>query len=103
MQTIQTHPSGPVEHVTLEDVNYYFLEYFTCECELLFLLTAQYYIDECDKRNEGFISQILCYLQTIRSRLAPGAAFTLLGYSFGVVVALEIAKVLEAEGIVNSY
>ncbi|XP_033606886.1 uncharacterized protein LOC111863284, partial [Cryptotermes secundus] len=34
----------------------------------------------------------------IHSRLAPGAPFTLLGYSFGGLLALELALELEAEG-----
>jgi fatty acid synthase len=37
-------------------------------------------------------------LQHIRSRLAPGAPFSLLGYSFGALLALELALELEAEG-----
>jgi thioesterase domain-containing protein len=41
--------------------------------------------------------QIL-FLQHIQSRLAPGASFNLLGYSFGGILALELAVALEAEG-----
>jgi fatty acid synthase len=37
-------------------------------------------------------------LQHIHSRLAPGAPFRLLGYSFGTLLALELALELEAEG-----
>lgn len=37
-------------------------------------------------------------LQHIHSRLAPGAPFRLLGYSYGVMLALELALALEAEG-----
>jgi thioesterase domain-containing protein len=37
-------------------------------------------------------------LQHIHSRLAPRAPFRLLGYSFGGLVALELALKLEAEG-----
>ena len=40
----------------------------------------------------------LSVLQHIRSRLAPGAPFRLLGYSFGGLLALELALQLEAEG-----
>jgi thioesterase domain-containing protein len=43
-----------------------------------------------------------CYtdlsLQDIHSRLAPGEPFSLLGYSFGGLLALELALELEAEG-----
>jgi fatty acid synthase len=46
-----------------------------------------------------------CYtdlsLQNIRSRLAPGAPFSLLGYSFGGLLALELALELEAEARVG--
>lgn len=38
------------------------------------------------------------FLQHIQSRLAPGASFNLLGYSFGGILALELAMALEAEG-----
>jgi thioesterase domain-containing protein len=38
------------------------------------------------------------FLQHIRSRLPPDAAFNLLGYSFGGMLALEVAMALEAEG-----
>jgi thioesterase domain-containing protein len=38
------------------------------------------------------------FLQHIRSRLAPGASFNLLGYSFGGILAMELALELEAEG-----
>jgi pimeloyl-ACP methyl ester carboxylesterase len=52
----------------------------------------------CDKENVI----ILCYtdlsLQHIHSRLAPGEPFSLLGYSFGGLLALELAMELEAEG-----
>ncbi|XP_077296456.1 fatty acid synthase-like [Arctopsyche grandis] len=37
-------------------------------------------------------------LISIRSRLTPGGVFTLLGYSFGVIIALEVARILENEG-----
>jgi thioesterase domain-containing protein len=37
-------------------------------------------------------------LQHIHSRLAPGTPFSLLGYSFGGLLALELALELEAEG-----
>ncbi|PNF18738.1 hypothetical protein B7P43_G05011 [Cryptotermes secundus] len=37
-------------------------------------------------------------LPHIHSRLAPGAPFRLLGYSYGVMLALELALALEAEG-----
>ena len=40
----------------------------------------------------------LSVLQHIRSRLAPRAPFRLLGYSFGGLLALELAMQLEAEG-----
>ena len=40
----------------------------------------------------------LSVLQHIHSRLAPRAAFRLLGYSFGGLLALELALQLEAEG-----
>nr|WRO29226.1 FAS2 protein [Tuta absoluta] len=36
--------------------------------------------------------------ETARSRLTPGASFTLLGYSFGSVPILELAAKLESEG-----
>jgi thioesterase domain-containing protein len=38
------------------------------------------------------------FLQYIHSRLAPGASFNLLGYSFGGAVAMEVAVALEAQG-----
>jgi thioesterase domain-containing protein len=38
------------------------------------------------------------FLQHIRTRLAPNASFNLLGYSFGGILALELAVALEAEG-----
>ena len=44
------------------------------------------------------ISVSLSVLQHIRSRLAPRAPFCLLGYSFGGLLALELALQLEAEG-----
>jgi fatty acid synthase len=37
-------------------------------------------------------------LQHIHSRLVPGAPFCLLGYSFGGLLALELALELEADG-----
>ena len=40
----------------------------------------------------------LSVLQHMRSRLAPCAPFRLLGYSFGGLLALELALELEAEG-----
>src|SRR5215469_5142735 len=40
----------------------------------------------------------LSVLQHIHSRLAPCAPFRLLGYSFGGLLALELALQLEAEG-----
>jgi len=40
----------------------------------------------------------LSVLQHIHSRLAPRAPFRLLGYSFGGLLALELALKLEAEG-----
>ena len=40
----------------------------------------------------------LSVLQHIHSRLAPCAPFRLLGYSFGGLLALELALKLEAEG-----
>ena len=40
----------------------------------------------------------LSVLQHIHSRLAPRAPFCLLGYSFGGLLALELALQLEAEG-----
>ena len=40
----------------------------------------------------------LSVLQHIRSRLAPRAPFRLLGYSFGGLLAMELALQLEAEG-----
>jgi len=40
----------------------------------------------------------LSVLQHIHSRLAPRAPFRLLGYSFGGLLALELALQLEAEG-----
>ncbi|KAL4704385.1 hypothetical protein ACJJTC_017619 [Scirpophaga incertulas] len=36
--------------------------------------------------------------ETVRSRLAPGANFWILGYSFGSLLALELAAKLESEG-----
>jgi thioesterase domain-containing protein len=39
------------------------------------------------------------FLQHIRARLAPGDTFNLLGYSFGGILALELALALEAEGL----
>jgi len=41
---------------------------------------------------------LLSFLQHIHSRLAPRAPFCLLGYSFGGLLALELALQLEAEG-----
>jgi thioesterase domain-containing protein len=41
---------------------------------------------------------LLSVLQHIHSRLAPHAPFHLLGYSFGGLLALELALQLEAEG-----
>jgi len=41
---------------------------------------------------------LLSVLQHIHSRLAPRAPFRLLGYSFGGLLALELALQLEAEG-----
>lgn len=38
-------------------------------------------------------------LPHIRARLAPGVAFNLLGYSFGGILALELALALETEGL----
>ena len=40
----------------------------------------------------------MCVLQHVHSRLATRAPFYLLGYSFGGLLALELALKLEAEG-----
>ena len=59
------------------------------------------YAEECNVRT-AICHQIkpvsLCVLQHIHSRLAPCAPFRLLGYSFGALLALELALKLEAEG-----
>jgi thioesterase domain-containing protein len=57
-------------------------------------LTVQ---DNCDREKITSCGVIL-FLQHIHSRLAPGAPFSLLGYSFGGLLALELALELEAEG-----
>ncbi|XP_053616908.1 fatty acid synthase-like [Plodia interpunctella] len=48
--------------------------------------------EDCDKMVERLY-------QSVISRLAPGAPFWLLGYSFGSVLTLELAARLEAQGL----
>jgi len=46
----------------------------------------------------AYQTSFLSVLQHIHSRLAPHTPFRLLGYSFGGLLALELALQLEAEG-----
>ncbi|XP_077295534.1 fatty acid synthase-like [Arctopsyche grandis] len=62
------------------------------KCQATVLQLGYEYPDETIKDTANRL------LTVIRSRLTPGAEFTLLGYSFGVVIALEVANILEKEG-----
>ncbi|XP_063541437.1 fatty acid synthase-like isoform X1 [Cydia strobilella] len=51
--------------------------------------------------NEDIEAMVNRLYLTVRTRLAPGGPFTLLGYSFGCQLMLELAAKLEAEGHKN--
>ncbi|CAG9791214.1 unnamed protein product [Diatraea saccharalis] len=51
-----------------------------------------------EHKNETLQQMVDRLHQTVRSRLAPGANFWILGYSFGTLLALELAAKLESEG-----
>ncbi|KAL0867964.1 hypothetical protein ABMA27_008631 [Loxostege sticticalis] len=51
-----------------------------------------------EHKNENLEMMVNRLHQAVRSRLAPGANFWILGYSFGSLLALELAAKLESEG-----
>ncbi|MFI6641238.1 AMP-binding protein [Streptomyces sp. NPDC050504] len=77
---------------------------------LVFVNLAKYFVDdrpfyalrargfnEHEKPFRTFEEMVDCYVAGIRSK-QPHGPYALAGYSFGAVVAFEIAKILEAEG-----
>ncbi|MFC0105624.1 AMP-binding protein [Kibdelosporangium aridum] len=77
---------------------------------LVFVNLAKYFIDERpfyairargfnpgDRPFESFPEMVQCYVQAIRDR-QPHGPYAIAGYSFGGVVAFEVAKVLESQG-----
>ncbi|XP_077295535.1 fatty acid synthase-like [Arctopsyche grandis] len=65
------------------------------KCQATVLQLGYEYPDETIKQTANRL------LAIIRSRLRPGGYFTLLGYSFGVLIALEVANILEKEGYIG--
>ncbi|XP_077295461.1 fatty acid synthase-like [Arctopsyche grandis] len=65
------------------------------KCQATVLQLGYEHPDETIKETANRLFQI------VRSRLSPGGKFTLLGYSFGVIIALEVANILEKYGYIG--
>jgi len=76
--------------------------YIILRINTVIIQSCVHHAEDMKCQNSSLYHQIklvsLSVLQHIHSRLAPRAPFHLLGYSFGGLLALELALKLEAEG-----